>query len=326
MAMISKCLPVFKFFIICAFAFGCAEKQEELAEYSIAINPWPGYEMLHLAKTQGYFLEEGVNVTFKEVSSLADSQRAFISGKVDGFTSTMVEAVQAHLLMNGGAKIIMIPDYSNGGDMIIAKEGIGSVKDLKGKVVGCEMNSLGLMVLQRALQRDGLTIDDVTIQNMEQLSGVSSLHKGELDAMVTYPPHSVEILKQEGFNRIFTTKSIPGEIIDVVTFREGALQENAELQQKMLNAWQKAVDFTQQNPDKAYKIMSEREGISMEDFKATIEEDVQVLDSKSMQTKLNDFSYLEESVENVCKLITGLISYDKDCSSVKSLVYKPNKS
>jgi hypothetical protein len=48
----------------------------------------------------------------------------------------------------GLLKVIPIPDYSNGGDVIIADTRIGNMLGLKGKRIGCEVSSLGIYILQ----------------------------------------------------------------------------------------------------------------------------------------------------------------------------------
>ena len=65
---------------------------------------------------------------------------AFTAGKVDAVMMTMGDA-----LVTGapGARsvAILVTDYSNGNDMIVAKPGIDSLKELKGKKVGLEVGA-----------------------------------------------------------------------------------------------------------------------------------------------------------------------------------------
>ena len=77
----------------------------------IAINPWPGYEFLYLASELGFYEQEGINVEIVELSALADVQRVYIQGRVDGFGSTVIEAVQAAGIPQKPLSIILVPDH-----------------------------------------------------------------------------------------------------------------------------------------------------------------------------------------------------------------------
>ena len=65
------------------------------------------------------------------------SMDAYVAGNVDAVTMTNGDA----LVTGGTGKPsvgIIINDYSNGNDMIVAAPGIDSLEDLKGKKIGLE--------------------------------------------------------------------------------------------------------------------------------------------------------------------------------------------
>ena len=45
----------------------------------------------------------------------------------------------------------------------------------------------------------------------------------------------------------------------------------------MLRAFIRAIDYSREHPKEAYTIMAEREGLSLEDFQAAIEQDLHIL-------------------------------------------------
>src|SRR6478609_634949 len=100
----------------------------------IGFSDWPGWTAFEIGIQKGWFKEEGVDVKF-DWFEYAPSMEAFAAGKVDAVMMTMGDA-----LVTGapGARslAILITDYSNGNDMIDAKKGITSLKQLKGKKVG----------------------------------------------------------------------------------------------------------------------------------------------------------------------------------------------
>ncbi len=303
--------------------YGCSEKKNQDL-VTIAINPWPGYEFLYLAQELGYFEKVGAPIKLVQVSSLSDSQRAYINGRVDGFTSTLIEAVLAEPLGGSSLKVVMIPDYSNGGDVIMAASEIESVKDLKGKRVGCEVTSLGIYVLQRALSKAGLTLNDVEIHNVEQLVGEKELLSGNIDAFVTYPPTSINIAKHGKFNKIFSTAEIPNEVIDTVSISEETLIKHPDIVEKLLQAWQLALDYTEENSTKAYTIMASRERISATEFVETLN-DIAILSADDQKKLFKNVSSLKAAVANVCNTLTHVNTMTTDCSDYPNIFYTENK-
>jgi NitT/TauT family transport system substrate-binding protein len=285
------------------------------------MNPWPGYEFLYLAEQKGFFEKVGANIRLVQMSSLSDGQRAYVGGRVDGICGTMIEAVQASFLSEESLKIIMVTDYSNGGDVILANTSISKLADLQGKTVGAEINSLGIFVLQRALELSGMTLADVNVVNVEQLYGEQAMKNGELDAFVSYPPVSVSLLKDEGVSKIFSSADIPREVIDIVALNENVLSEKPELVSQLRDAWQMALDYTKTNPEDAVAIMAEREGISVDDFKSALDE--VVILSKDDQEKLFENSdELQKSAIAVCRTLHHVGVLEADCNKFPNIIYK----
>lgn len=288
---------------------------------TIAINPWPGYEFLYLAEQKGFFKTVDANIQLVQLGSLADAQRAYINGHTDGMASTIIEAVQANPLGGKPLQIVLIPDYSNGGDVIIAHKSITNMQALKGKKIGCEVSSLGIFVLQRALTQAGLTLADITVINTEQVQGEKALFNNEIDAFVGYPPATINILKNTQYHTLFTSADIPFEIIDTVSISTEVLEKKPFLARKIRQAWQMALDFSKQNPKEAYRIMSEREGINSEDFQSVLS-DLIILDSKSQQDIFSQPEKLQNSVQAVCNTLVHVKSLNENCENYPNIVYQ----
>src|SRR5262245_29114476 len=60
---------------------------------------------------------------------------------------------------------IVLTDRSNGNDMIIARKGFDSIKDLKGLRVGVEKDLIEHVLLLKALEMNGMKESDVEIVN-----------------------------------------------------------------------------------------------------------------------------------------------------------------
>ncbi len=304
--------------ILSMILLNSCSKVESPPLIKIATNPWPGYEFVHLADNNGYFEEVGLNIELVELGSLSDAQNTYVSGYVDGLTSTLIEVIQAETLGGKPLKVIAFPDYSNGGDVIIAKGDINDITSLKGKRVGCEVSSLGLFILQRALAKYGLTLDDVEIVNVEQSNGLNAFKNDLVDAFVSYPPMSLNILKHQESQVVFDTSEIPYEVLDTIAVSTDILIKTPDFQSKFLKAWEMAINFTSQHPIKAYEIMAKREGITSQEFQDALAGMV-ILDVEKQKTLFADNRKLNTMAETVCDILVESKAIFRDCQNLPNL-------
>jgi len=307
-------------FIVCyllTFVTSCTEKADQKT-IRLGINPWPGYEFLYLADQKGFFEEEGLDIELVELASLADIKRVFEQGRIDAMASTIIEAVEVSLNSDQKIHIALIPDFSDGGDVILANKPIASIADLKGKKVGVELGLLGSFILSQALSKNDLSLDDVTMLNVEQLDAENQLMSGNIAAMVTYPPFSTETLRHGTVNQIFSTADIPGDVIDVVSIRGNSLINPVQWQQKLFAVWQRALIYARTNPDDANKIMSEREGISVAEFVDALT-GMEIIE-KDKQTELLNSEQLTNNILKVCLTLNQANDSDHHCETINDRI------
>lgn len=273
------------FVAVAAMLAGCEKPAS--TPIKIGINPWPGYEFLYLAQELGFYEELGVPVKIIEYGSLSDVRRGYERGNLDAMTTTLIEVLQVKNNSNRDPRIFLVADFSKGGDVIIAREPIKTPADLKGRRVGADTTSLPVFVLARALEIAGLTLDDVEILPLEQSDMEQAYMRGEIDAVVTYPPVSVRLQNRDDSTIIFSSQEIPGEIMDVVSAEASVLEKRPDDFRKIMRAWDMALAYAKDNPRHAHTIMAEREGLSHEEFAAALD-DIQVvsLDDQQRYTPL----------------------------------------
>ena len=296
---------------------GC--EQSASTSIKIGINPWPGYEFLYLAQEQGFYEEQGVSVDIVEYGSLSDVRRGYERGNLDAMASTLVEVLQVKNNSTRNPQIFLIADFSSGGDVIIAQHPIRTPADLKGKRVGADTTSLPLFVLARALESSGLTLSDVEVVPLEQSDMEQAYVRGEIDVAVTYPPVSVRLRSRDDSNVIFTTKAIPGEVVDVVSVEASVLEERPRDIRKILLAWDQALRYAGANPQQANEIMAKREGITAAEFAGALEE----LEIVSLADQSRYFPLLKPTLAKVREVLveTGALSpnVSADCCVPESL-------
>lgn len=245
--------------------FGCAP--EKPTAWRIGINPWPGYEFLYLAQEMGFYRDAGLDVRVVEFSSLADARRAYERGQINVIATTVIEVLQIREHSPRSPQIVQVVDYSNGADLILARPGLTNAASLRGARIGVELASLGVYVLVRGLEQGGLGLADVQPVSMDQLSMGDAFRKGELDAVVTYPPASIQLLRDTKASTVFTTAEIPGEVLDVIAVEAELNTRRPGDVARLLRAYHRAIAYARQHPAEAYRIMAGRQGITPEEFR-----------------------------------------------------------
>jgi NitT/TauT family transport system substrate-binding protein len=238
------------------------------AVLTIAYSDWPGWVAWDIAVQKGWFKEEGVNVDFKWFEYVP-SMEAYSAGKVDAVAMTNGDALVTG--SSGQPSVaILINDYSNGNDMVVAKPGITSVAQLKGKKVGVEVGFVSHLLLMKALESAGLTDKDVSIVNVPTDQTPQTLKSGTVDAIVAWQPNSGQALKElPGSTAIFTSRNVPGVIYDVLAVNPKSLSERREDWKKVVKVWFRIADYLEDpaNLDEAAKIMAARVGLTPEEYK-----------------------------------------------------------
>lgn len=234
----------------------------------IAYSDWPGWVAWEIAIQKKWFDEEGVPVEFSWFEYVP-SMEAYSAGKVDAVT--MTNGDQLVTGSSGATSVaIIINDYSNGNDMVVAKPGIENMKALKGKKIGVELGLVSHLLLLKALESSGLSEKDVQLVNVPTDQTPQALKSGSVDAIVAWQPNSGQALKElAGSKAIFTSRDVPGLIYDVLAVNPKSLSERKADWTKVVKVWKRVADFLKDpaNADDAAKIMSARVGLSAEEYK-----------------------------------------------------------
>ena len=198
----------------------------------------------------------------------AASMEAFAAGQLDAVTMT-----NGDTLVTGStgaqAVMILVGDYSNGNDMVVAAPGIQSVGDLKGKRVGVEIGFVGHLLLLDALESVGLTESDVELVNIPTNEAPQVLASGDVDAIVAWQPNSGQSLSRvPGSTAIYTSGDQPGLIYDVLAVSPTSLNANREDWGKVVEVWYRVVDYILDPATEAdaVSIMAARVGLTPDQY------------------------------------------------------------
>lgn len=222
---------------------------------------WIGYEPLFLARDLGYY--DDARLRLVEPPSNTDSLMALATGDVEAACLTLDECLIAR---EGGLdlRVILVFDDSAGADAFMARPGIKTLAELRGKRVGVEDSANGALMLAKTLEAAGLTPADVIKVPVVGDRQVAAYQADQVDALVTFEPFATR-LAALGAVRLLDTSRFPGLIVDVLAVRAAALDRFRAPLTKLVDGYFRALDHLASSPEDAAARMVPRMGIAAED-------------------------------------------------------------
>jgi NitT/TauT family transport system substrate-binding protein len=216
----------------------CAGEPPSAEPLRLRLVTWPGYAPLYAVAEHDLAAPTMLDVSTSELAQ--DNYRAFAEGRVDVLATTLHSAIQ---FADQGTEtvIIMVTDYSNGADGIIARPGIDEVADLRGQRVGVESGSISHYVLLRGLQQAGVSEEDVEIVNVVVGEAIAAIDDGTVDAAVVWEPVLSEYVQTHNVPPLFTTASIPNEVVDVLVVHPELIEQRPNDLTNLVRGWDEAV-------------------------------------------------------------------------------------
>src|SRR5215468_1525171 len=196
----------------------------------IGYSGWTGFAPLTLARDAGIFKKNGVDVTIKFIPQ-KDRHLAIASGDLQCAATT----VETWIVWNANGvatRQVVQLDKSYGADGMVARNTIGKIVDVKGKTVAASApGTAPYFTLAWMLRKNGLTVKDVTIVNLEPGPAAQAFLAGQNDVAMTYEPYlSAVRAKPEAGKIIATTLDYP-MIMDTFGCTPKFINDNPKLVQ-----------------------------------------------------------------------------------------------
>jgi NitT/TauT family transport system substrate-binding protein len=237
---------------LAALVAGGAAAQD--TKVAIGISGWTGFAPLTLAKEAGIFKKNGLDVTITKIPQ-ASRHLAIQSGDIQ-CAATTVETWVVWNANGVATKQIFQLDKSYGADGMVVRNAIASIKDLKGKTVAASApGTAPYFTLAWFLKKNGLSVKDVTVVNLEPGPAAQAFIAGQNDAAMTYEPYlsSVRAAPQAG-KIIATTLDYP-MIMDTFGCTPKFLDDNPKAAKALADSYFEAVEMIGKEQAKAYEIM-----------------------------------------------------------------------
>ncbi len=233
---------------------------------TMGITTWIGNTPIYIALEKGFFKELGLDLKLQVFETVAKGFPVFLSGQLEGLAPVTSEVV-ALAAQGGDFRVVLVEDTSVGADVLLARNSIASLQDLKGKKIGAELGGIGHFFVLQILAKAGLAEKDVTIVNVAPDAAAAAFQKGDLEIVYTYSPFSDQALKAQKDGRVlFSSKQMPTAIADLYVFSTKFIQSNSKAVTAFVEGHFKGLEFLKTNPKEGLAIMAKQLNITPADL------------------------------------------------------------
>ncbi len=221
---------------------------------TLGISGWTGFAPLTLAKEAGIFKKNGLDVAIKKIPQ-KDRHLAIASGDLQCAATT----VETWIVWNANGvatKQIFQLDKSYGADGMVVRNDIASIKDIKGKTVAASApGTAPYFTLAWFLKKNGLSIKDVTVVNMEPGPAAQAFIAGSNDVAMTYEPFLSQVRTAPDKGKIIATTLDYPMVMDTFGCTPKFLTENGKAATAIADSYFEAIEMIAKEPAKSNEIM-----------------------------------------------------------------------
>lgn len=177
---------------------------------------WPGWWPWAIAQEKQLFEANNAHVELQWFDDYYEGLDALARGTLDAncqvFNDTLVMVDQAI----DGEAVVLVTDYSDGNDKVIVTDQIKMPTHLARHRIGVEKGKLTEFLLTLAIEKAGISRDDVDIRYANTTVGALAFMAGELDGIVAWQPDWLTALRRPGSHELLSSRDFPGAIPQVV--------------------------------------------------------------------------------------------------------------
>jgi len=248
-----------------ALALPVAAQETRVA---VGLSGWTGFAPLTLAKEAGIFRKNGLDVSLKKIPQ-KDRHLAIASGDVQCAATT----VETWIVWNANGVAttqIFQLDKSYGADGMAVRNGIARIADLKGKTVAASApGTAPYFTLAWFLKKNGLSVRDVTVVNLEPGPAAQAFVAGQNDAAMSYEPYLSTVRTNPQAGKIIATTLDYPMIMDTFGCTPKFLAENPKAAKALADSYFEAIDMIAREPKKSFEIMGADVKQTGEQFEAS---------------------------------------------------------
>ncbi len=212
--------------------------------------------IVYVALDQGYFEENGLDVTIKDYESGKAAAGAFMAGEADISTSAGFVLI-SYIYDHTDLRILgTVATFETKGLIARKDKGITRTTDLIGKRIGVTKKSGGEFSLGLFLTLQGLSEKDIELVDLKPSEIVEALVNEDIDAGFTWDPYVYNIKQALDDNAI----SWPGhsDFYFVLLTKKDWIEKNPARAARFMESLLKAEDYLKDNSEKSKEFIEKR--------------------------------------------------------------------
>jgi len=245
----------------------------------VGYSNWAGWWPWAIAEEKGLFANN-LQVELRWYDNYSQSLQDLADGYIDSNCQTLSDTISFASEAVKGEVVVLVNDNSAGNDKIITNAEINKVEELENKTVALEVGVVSDFLLSLALDRVGMSREQVRIIDAETGAAVEAFLADQTDAVGAFPPFWYTALQKDGAKEIISSAEFPGAIPDLLVVSQELVDNHPDKVQTLVNTWFDVLDFMAKNNLEADEIMARRAGIDLKEL--------QVLKSGTKMFNLED--------------------------------------
>ncbi|SFA95531.1 NitT/TauT family transport system substrate-binding protein [Poseidonocella pacifica] len=213
----------------------------------------------------------GITVDIVQINDYVESINQYTAGAFDGVSATNMDTLSIPAGSGVDTTALIVGDYSNGNDAVIAK-GDMTLADLAGTKVNLVELSVSHYLLARALDSAGLAERDLDgVVNTSDADMIAAYSTEDVKTVVTWNPLVSEITASNPDAKVlFDSSKIPGEILDLMVVNTETLEANPDFGKAVVGAWYEVMGLMAAGDEAVLTAMAEASGTDLDGYQAQL--------------------------------------------------------
>jgi len=276
--------------------FCLSSGQSAVAGPKVKIGTVPMAYTLHFDFLAAFGKEQGLEIEVIDFKSSSDENQAIAAGSLDGGN---VGALGTNVLFTKGVPVKIISGTVRGGSDFVVSSSVQTVKDLEGKKIGATKGSTSEILAKFQMKKAGVTS---TWINLPHAQLAIAMAQKDVDAIAAGEPWAGLAVSKGIGKRIpgFNVYDSPARSVSgAFVLSEKLIRESPDTVQKLVNAFVKAIVFSNKKQDEYIKHAVEKLKISEEEVRIALknsEISYQVFPEEwpALASMAKDLGYIQE--------------------------------
>jgi NitT/TauT family transport system substrate-binding protein len=252
---------------------------QQLTKIKVSVLPFLTYAPLFIAKEEGFYAEQGLDVEFVPIDKNSDAMAPLAQGQIDVASGSFDVSTLNAIAKGADIKYVsdkgyLDPNGCSAMTFIVRKELLenGALKDpakLKGMKVALMPASSSEYALDLILKDTGVTTKDMDVQNLPFPARLEAMKNGSLDITAVSDPWTIRFANA-GYTAVWKgmEQVLPNIQFSINIYGPNFLEKNPELGKKYMIAYLKGVrQYSQGKTDRNVEILAKYTQMKPEEVK-----------------------------------------------------------